>query len=80
MFMMHKKETNLSSDRSILPWWLVGTIALGTLLNPLNSSMIAVSLFRLGSAFHVTIVTATWLVSSFLSRWSSWSTAYGTFC
>ena len=65
MLTPHKKETNLSSDRPILPWWLVGTIALGTLLNPLNSSMIAVSLLRLGSAFHVTLVTATWLVSSF---------------
>ncbi len=65
MLTTQNKETRLSSDRSILPWRLVGTIALGTLLNPLNSSMIAVSLVRLGSAFHVTIVTATWLVSSF---------------
>lgn len=58
-------KTDLKRDRSLLPWWLVGTVALGTLLNPLNSSMIAVSLLRLGAAFHVTIVTAIWLVSSF---------------
>jgi MFS family permease len=62
MFTTHKKEV---TERLILPWWLVGSIALGTLLNPLNSSMIAVALFRLGSAFHVTIVSATWLVSGF---------------
>ena len=62
MFTAHDTESDLSSDRPILPLWLVGTIALGTLLNPLNSSMIAVSLLRLGSAFHVTLGTVTWLV------------------
>lgn len=65
MFMMRKKEATLSKARPILPWWLVGSVALGTLLNPLNSSMIAVALFSLGAAFHVSLVTATWLVSSF---------------
>src|SRR5579875_2676807 len=65
MFTPYNKEVSPSSEQPILPWWFVGTVALGTLLNPLNSSMIAVSLFRLGSAFHVTIVTVTWLVSSF---------------
>lgn len=53
------------SSRPILPWWFVGTIALGTLLNPLNSSMIAVALVRLEAAFHVSLVTITWFVSSF---------------
>lgn len=60
-----KKEAALSKVRPILPWWLVGSVALGTLLNPLNSSMIAVALLSLGTTFHVSLVTATWLVSSF---------------
>jgi MFS family permease len=60
-----KNEAALSKVRPILPWWLVGSVALGTLLNPLNSSMIAVALLSLGATFHVSLVTATWLVSSF---------------
>jgi MFS family permease len=65
MFTTHRKEAALAGQQPILPWWLVGTVALGTLLNPLNSSMIAVALFRLGSVFHATLVSATWLVSGF---------------
>ncbi len=65
MFLNHRKEKVRSSERPILPLWLVGSVAMGTLLNPLNSSMIAVALLSLGAAFHVSIVTATWLVSSF---------------
>jgi len=65
MFLMHRKETTLSSEGPTLPWWLVGSVAMGTLLNPLNSSMIAVALLSLGAAFHVSLVTVTWLVSSF---------------
>ncbi|HZU14203.1 MAG TPA: MFS transporter [Chloroflexota bacterium] len=37
----------------------------GTLLNPLNSSMIAVALLTLRADFHVSIATVTWLVSGF---------------
>jgi MFS family permease len=40
-------------------------IALGTLLNPLNSSMIAVALVALQHAFGVGVATSSWLVSSF---------------
>jgi len=65
MFLMHRKVSMLSSERPILPWWLVGSVAMGTLLNPLNSSMIAVALLSLGAAFHVPIATVTWLISSF---------------
>ncbi|WP_165423103.1 MFS transporter [Ktedonosporobacter rubrisoli] len=65
MFTVHQKGQAPSTNSSVLPWWLIGTIAVGTLLNPLNSSMISVSLFRLGSAFHITIASATWLISSF---------------
>lgn len=40
-------------------------LALGTLLNPLNSSMIAVALVGLQRDFDVGIATSTWLVSGF---------------
>jgi MFS family permease len=44
---------------------MVGAIALGTLLNPLNSSMIAVALISLHADFGISISTVTWLVSGF---------------
>lgn len=40
-------------------------IALGTILNPLNSSMIAVALVAVHDDFRVSIGTSTWLVSAF---------------
>ncbi len=40
-------------------------IALGTILNPLNSSMIAVALVPIHADFRVDIGTSTWLVSAF---------------
>src|SRR5947209_197468 len=56
-----------SSDRPSdrIPPRLVTAIGLGTLLNPLNSSMIAVALLPLHSDFGVSIATVTWLVSGF---------------
>ncbi|MGY4691592.1 MFS transporter [Salibacterium sp. K-3] len=47
------------------PWLLVVTIGLGTLLNPLNSSMISVALTRLQDEFSLTFAAASWLVSIF---------------
>lgn len=44
---------------------LLVSIASGTLLNPLNSSMIAVALVTIGKSFSVPIPTVTWLVSGF---------------
>ncbi len=44
---------------------MVGAIALGTLLNPLNSSMIAVALISLHLDFGISVATVTWLVSGF---------------
>ena len=44
---------------------LVGTLALGTSLNPLNSSMIAVALAQLQTDFRVGVGTSSWLVSAF---------------
>ncbi|ALX50172.1 MFS transporter [Lentibacillus amyloliquefaciens] len=47
------------------PWLLVLTVGLGTLLNPLNSSMISVALTRLQEAFALTFADASWLISIF---------------
>ncbi|RIQ31199.1 MFS transporter [Jiangella rhizosphaerae] len=44
---------------------LLLTLSLGTLLNPLNSSMIAVALVSLQRDFGVGIATSTWLASGF---------------
>lgn len=44
---------------------LIGAVMAGTLLNPLNSSMIAVALILLQSDFRVSVATASWLLSSF---------------
>lgn len=40
-------------------------IALGTVLNPLNSSMVAVALVAIHSDFHIDLGTSTWLISAF---------------
>src|SRR5919202_1091113 len=48
-----------------LGWRLVVSVMAGTLLNPLNSSMISVALVGAATDLHVDIPTATWLVSSF---------------
>lgn len=47
------------------PWLLVLTIGLGTLLNPLNSSMISVALTRIQGQFALTFADASWLISIF---------------
>lgn len=46
-------------------WLLVLTIGLGTLLNPLNSSMISVALTRLQHEFALTFADASWMISIF---------------
>src|SRR5260370_4688507 len=48
-----------------VPRRVVFAIVLGTLLNPLNSSMIAVALVTLHHDFHVDLGTSTWLISGF---------------
>ncbi|MFC4619352.1 MFS transporter [Camelliibacillus cellulosilyticus] len=47
------------------PWILVLSIGLGTLLNPLNSSMISVALSDLQHEFRLTFADASWLISVF---------------
>ena len=44
---------------------LIGAVLAGTLLNPLNSSMIAVALVLIQSDFRVSVATASWLLSGF---------------
>jgi MFS family permease len=44
---------------------MVASVTLGTLLTPLNSSMVAVALARLQHDFSVGVGTVTWLVSGF---------------
>ncbi len=48
-----------------VPGRIVFAIVLGTLLNPLNSSMIAVALVQLHQDFRVELGTSTWLISAF---------------
>ena len=43
----------------------VAALSLGTLLNPLNSSMIAVALVSLQRDFDVDVTTVTWVITSF---------------
>jgi MFS family permease len=44
---------------------LIGAVLAGTLLNPLNSSMIAVALVLIQADFRVSMATASWLLSGF---------------
>ena len=48
-----------------LPPRMLAAVAWGTLLNPLNSSMIAVALVPIQGAFRVSVADATWLISGF---------------
>jgi len=48
-----------------VPPKVIAPLALGTLLNPLNSSMIAVALISLDREFRVGVGSATWLISGF---------------
>lgn len=52
-------------DAAAVPRRYVVVLAMGTLLNPLNSAMISVALVGLQAAFHVGFGTASWLVSGF---------------
>jgi len=45
--------------------WPVAALSLGTLLNPLNSSMIAVALVPLRHDLHTDVTSVTWVITSF---------------
>ena len=59
--------------RPDVPLSLLGSLVFGTLLNPLNSSMIAVALVPMQHDFDVGVATSTWLVSGFYlaARWAN---------
>ncbi len=40
-------------------------VASGTMLNPLNSSMISLALHSIQHEFHLSFTTVSWLISSF---------------
>ncbi len=44
---------------------VLAAILLGTVLNPINSSMIAIALVSIGDDFEVSVVSLSWLISSF---------------
>ncbi|CAG7657263.1 MFS transporter [Paenibacillus allorhizosphaerae] len=44
---------------------LITAVALGTLLNPLNTTMISVALTRLQEDFHLTFADVSWLISTY---------------
>lgn len=48
-----------------VPRRVVAALVLGTLLNPLNSSMIAVALVGMQRDFDVDVIAASWLISSY---------------
>jgi hypothetical protein len=53
MFVTHKKATTLASDRPTLPWWVVGSIAIGTLLNPVNEKPFFVDCLLIFISIHL---------------------------
>lgn len=45
--------------------WLLISVGLGVLLNPLNSSMIAVAIARLKNVYHLDFTVVSWIIFSF---------------
>jgi predicted MFS family arabinose efflux permease len=56
-------QTSVAAAR--VPWKIVAALGSSNLLNPLNSSMIAVALVSLSSDLNVPLATVTWVVSAF---------------
>lgn len=54
-----------SSERTEISAARLTPLALGTILSPLNSSMVAVALFSMQRDFGVSISTVTWVISAF---------------
>lgn len=61
----YKRGSAASTSETPVSRRLVTAVMMGTLLNPLNSSMIAVALALLQSDFKVSVTTASWLISGF---------------
>lgn len=58
--------TAVETGAAPLSRWLLPAIALGTMLAPLNSTMIAVALPEIRHAFGVSVTATTWLVTLYL--------------
>ncbi|MBP1999955.1 MFS family permease [Paenibacillus shirakamiensis] len=50
---------------SVRNWWFMIAVGLGVLLNPLNSSMIAVAIPNLQNVFHLNFADVSWMIFSF---------------
>jgi EmrB/QacA subfamily drug resistance transporter len=46
-------------------WWLMISVGLGILLNPLNSSMVSVAIPRLQNVFRLDFTAVSWIIFSF---------------
>lgn len=46
-------------------WWLMISVGLGILMNPLNSSMVSVAIPRLQNVFQLDFTTVSWIIFSF---------------
>jgi MFS family permease len=58
------RDTEPSVSRPAVGRGLVLSVALATVLNPINSSMLAVALVPIAHSFGVSVATASWLVSA----------------
>lgn len=50
---------------NVRSWWLLISVGLGVLLNPLNSSMISVAIVRLQNAYQLDFTVVSWIIFSF---------------
>lgn len=53
------------ANRFGVPLRLILTLMLGTLLNPLNSSMIAIALVPVQHSFGISVATVSWIITAF---------------
>ncbi|SEG71625.1 MFS transporter [Paenibacillus sp. UNC499MF] len=50
---------------NVRSWWLMTSVGLGILLNPLNSSMVSVAIPSLQKVFHLDFTGVSWIIFSF---------------
>jgi MFS family permease len=61
-----RDRTVVSATAGTSARWLLLTVAVGTTLAPLNSTMIAVALPNIQEAFGVSVTATAWLVTIYL--------------
>jgi MFS family permease len=69
-----------AAPRATVSRALVLSVALGTVLNPVNSSMLAVALVPIAHAFGVGVLAASWLVSALYITTSVAQPTWGRIC